>query len=88
MTDLTPGADWDGFFEANQEISIDLAEVTVADIEAMLENRATDEEITHLADTLTQIAAEERDRRKKIARIMSALSKVGDIGLKLFKVVT
>lgn len=80
-------ADWDAFFNDNAAtpIQLDLEHVHEEEINNMLGARVTDQEIDDLVSKLDVIAAEETDRRRRIARTLKAIAKMGDVGLRVFK---
>lgn len=82
-------ADWDALFAANGgHVEMDLNHVHQQEVEQLLAGRVTDQQIDDIVVALDLIAAQESDRRKRLARTLKTLSTMGDIGLKVFKAVT
>ena len=70
------------------DLNVDLSSLTEDEVAQMLESRLSDDQVDELADKLQRVANETADERQRVARILSTLSTVGGIALRVVKVVT
>lgn len=82
------GADWDSFFAGNppETLEIDLNSVNRQQVEDLFVGVSV-EELNSVAAALNIDAASEAEKRRKIATVLKTIGRIGDIGLKIFKVV-
>ena len=82
---MSSGANWDEVLR-NDHNSVDLNGITREDIETIL-SPIDEDTILRLADELETVTLQEADKRKRIAKVLQTLSRVGGYAISIGKAV-